>query len=113
MNIVLDTQLTEDSKKIEFGISYLRNELSNVINHYTARNPCEQNVLDEYTADLERLENVLVTLSKEQTEIEKFFSEAEETINSTQMELEQIIEENNIDPGVWKCASEADEEADK
>lgn len=105
--------MTEDSKKIEFGISYLRNELSNVINHYTARNPCEQKVLDEYTADLDRLKNILVTLLKEQTEMEKFFCNAEETINSTQMELEQIIEENNIDPSVWKCASETDEEADK
>lgn len=103
MSVVLNAKLADDAKTIDLGIRYLQNEFVNVVNRYAATNEDTNFVLEKHANDLSAITSTLEELVKEQKEMDTFLKKAERQLTSTENELKQLTETNNIHPNVWNC----------
>lgn len=105
MNITVDEKLLDNSRKIDSGIKFLCNQVSNVINKHNVSNEIgsKNNVMEKYKQNIAIIKDSMKCVLKEQKETEALFQKLELQQKQTQTDLEEIIKRNNINSRVWNC----------
>lgn len=105
MKVTVDEKLLDNSRKIDSGINFLCNQVSNVINKHKDNKEIGSmnNVMEKYKQNIAIIKDSMKCVIKEQKETEVLFQKFELQQKQTQTDLEEIVKRYNVNSRVWNC----------
>lgn len=92
MNIQLNSNLIEDSAKIEMGIRNLQNKMMQLVSRISQEDDGNaKTILNAYAEQIEAMKHQLIAFRDEQKQFNQMTKDAEKEIDEVESELKTIL----------------------